>query len=111
MAKSVRPTKKSQLIFAFPPTVTREMVTDWMKLRRRYSRYLVFLKTDGVYFTLGIEALITSQLTGQPLSFGEYPLCYFGEADLPHVMTAITDSGLTMAVCHPPDQAEHHLFT
>jgi hypothetical protein len=111
MAKRVRPTKKSQLIFAFPPTVTREMVTDWMKLRRRYSRYLVFLKTDGVYFTLGIEALITSQLTGQPLSFAEYPLCYFGESDLPHVMAIISGSGLTMAVCHPPDQAEHHLFT
>jgi hypothetical protein len=111
MAKRVKSKQKSQLIFAFPPAVTREMVTDWMKLRRQYFRYLIFLKTDEVYFTLGIDALITGQLTGQPLSFGEIPICYFEESDLPYVMTVIAESGLTMAVCHPPDQAEQHLFT
>lgn len=101
---------KDQLLIAFPPTISGESVKWWTSFKRNYADYLILLMQEGLYVTLGIDALIIHQITGYPLHRGDHILCYFHPQDLEEVFKLVAGAGLRMAVCDPPNNPGKHIF-
>ncbi len=101
---------KNQMPIAFPPIISGESANLWTSLKRNYADCLIFLMQEGLYFTLGIDALVIHQITGYPLHKGDYIVCCFHPQHLVDVFKQVAEAGLRMAVCAPPDIPEEHIF-
>jgi len=103
---------KTQIRLAFgPPCITPTSIQLWSNFKRRYSGYIILLLQEGLYFTIGIDAVILHEMTGRPIHVATPPCCYFDAIILHEILGEIAQADLRVAVCDPPERPEMHLFT
>lgn len=102
---------KTQISFAFgPPNITASLIQLWTGFKKRYSGYVILLLQDGLYFTIGIDALILHEVTGRPIQVATPVCCYFDAVLLSEILGEVAQTDLHVAVCVPPERPEMHLF-
>ncbi len=99
-----------QLSLSYPPELSDELQHDWRRLKTIYPAFLILLAKGDYYATLERDALTISQVTGHLLEPGNQ-FTYFHVTALQSVFHRLTEAGYFLAICHPPEQLEQHLFT
>jgi hypothetical protein len=106
-----RKVNPGQYRIAFHPEGTEQLASCWRYLKARYPGHLVLLIDSGHYVTVERDALALHQATGLPVRDGHCCSCSFPVSQWAAVLLLMSEMGIPVAICDPPDDPSQFLYT